>query len=146
MKKRVDIHPEWTDQVISAAVEVHRVLGAGLLESAYQTCLAHELRLRGIPFERQVPLPITYKGLDLDSAYRLDLFVQGRLIVEIKAVERVSPIHTAQLLTYLRLKKLPLGLLINFNVELVAIEGVHRILNRRALDGNAPSDSSVPLL
>jgi GxxExxY protein len=133
MKNTFDIHPEWTAPVVAAAIEVHRALGPGLLESAYQTCLAHELRLQGIEFERQLPLPIIYKGVELDSGYRLDFWVQGRLLVEIKSVQALQPIHTAQLLTYLRMKKALLGLIINFNVELVAVEGIKRVLNHHAL-------------
>jgi GxxExxY protein len=128
-----DILPEWTAPIVGAAIEVHRALGPGLLESAYQTCLAHELRLRDVCFEQQVPLPIHYKGIDLDCGYRLDFLVQNRVIVEIKAVERISPIHLAQALTYLRMKELPIALLLNFNVELMKF-GIRRVIDRAALD------------
>jgi GxxExxY protein len=114
--------------IIGAAIEVHRHLGPGLLESAYQTCMERELNLRGIPFERQVPLPISYKGLDLDCAYRLDFLVGGLVVVELKAVEALAPIHEAQLLTYLRLSNLWLGLLINCNV-IVLKNGIRRLVN-----------------
>src|SRR5262245_27445532 len=99
---------EFTGQIIGACIEVHRNLGPGLLESAYEHCLAHELRLRGFRFQRQRPLPLQYKGLALDCGYRLDLVVEDRLVVEIKAVERLLPVHEAQVITYLRLIGLPL--------------------------------------
>src|SRR6266700_8344667 len=92
-----------TGKVIGAAIEVHRGLGPGLLESAYEECLCHELRLAGITFQRQVPLPVVYKGVHLDCGYRLDVVVEGRLVLELKTMERLLPIHEAQLLTYLRL-------------------------------------------
>ena len=102
--------------VIGCAIEVHRNLGPGLLESAYQQCLAHELMLRRIAFATQVRLPLSYKGLELASSYRLDFLVERRLLLEIKTVERLLPIHQAQVITYLRLLALKQGLLINFNV------------------------------
>ncbi len=108
---------EVSRQVIGCAIEVHRVLGPGLLESAYESCLCHELSQHGIKFERQVPVPVIYKGLQLDCAYRLDLVVNGRLIVEIKTVEKLLPVHTAQVLTYLRLTGIRAGLLMNFHTE-----------------------------
>lgn len=98
--------------VIGAAIDVHRALGPGLLESAYEECLCHELTLRGIPFHRQVSQPVTYKGVKLDCGYRLDLVVEDRLIVEVKAVDALHPIHTAQLLTYLKLSGHRVGLLL----------------------------------
>ncbi len=112
-------------EVIGAAIEVHKVLGAGLLESAYEECLCQELKLRGIPFERQVELPIEYKGLKLSAGYRMDIVVDGLLILELKSVEKILPIHEAQLLTYLRMSKTWLGLLINFNVPVLK-EGIRR--------------------
>lgn len=112
-------------QVIGAAMEVHKALGPGLLESAYAQCLCRELAGRDIPFEREVPLPIQYKGVNLECGYRLDLLVAKRIVVEIKAVEEVLPVHEAQLLTYLKLGAWQLGLLINFNVSMLK-EGVHR--------------------
>lgn len=115
-------------QIIGAAIEVHRALGPGLLESAYQICLGREFRLRRIAFERQRPIPLFYKGLRLDAGYRIDFLVHGSIIVEIKAVETLLPIHRAQLLTYLKLLDLRPGLLINFNVETL-IHGLRRILN-----------------
>ena len=115
-------------EVIGAAIEVHRHLGPGLLESAYEVCLCHELSLRGIVHQRQLPLPVQYKGLDLDAAYRIDIKVEGILILELKAVEQLEPIHDAQLLTYLRLSNLWLGLLMNFNVAVMK-NGIKRLVH-----------------
>ena len=114
--------------VIGAAIEVHKVLGPGLLESAYETCLCHELQLRNIIFERQKPLPVIYKGDKLDCGYRLDVVVQGMLVLEVKACDRIEPIHQAQLLTYLKLSGLSLGLLLNFNVRVMR-DGIMRVAN-----------------
>ena len=114
-------------QIIGAAIEVHRALGPGLLESAYEVCLAYELSQRGMAVERQKPLPIVYKSVNLDAAYRLDLLVEQRVIVELKAVEQVYPIHKTQLLTYLKLSGLELGLLINFNVKILRA-GINRVI------------------
>ena len=114
-----------TESIIGAAIEVHRALGPGLLESAYEECLCRELSLREIPFERQRPLPVEYKGTTLDCGYRLDLLVMGTVVVEIKAVESIEPIHEAQLLTYLKLGGWKLGLLINFNVPVLK-DGIRR--------------------
>ena len=119
---------ELSNDIIGAAIEVHRVLGPGLLESAYEECLSHELNLRGISSRRQVPLPMEYKGLKLDCGYRLDLVVEDLVIVELKAVGRIEPIHEAQILTYLRLRDTWLGLIINFNVVLLK-NGIKRIVN-----------------
>src|SRR5579883_1079273 len=102
--------------IIGAAIEVHRELGPGLLESAYEACLCRELALRGLAFDRQLLLPVVYKGMEIDAAYRIDIKVGGLVVVELKAVDQIGPIHEAQLLTYLRLSNLWLGLLINFNV------------------------------
>ena len=114
-----------TNQIIAAAIEVHRALGPGLLESAYEECLCRELALRQIPFARQRPLPVEYKGLQLDCGYRLDLLIAEMVVVEIKAVESLLPIHEAQLLTYLRLGGWKIGLLINFNVPVLK-QGIRR--------------------
>ena len=116
-------------EVIGAAIEVHRLLGPGLLESAYELALERELILRGLCVERQKAIALEYKGLPLGDGFRIDLLVHEELIVEIKAVERLQPIHEAQLLTYLRLTDLRLGLLINFNEKTIK-EGVRRIVNR----------------
>src|SRR5579863_38193 len=105
-----------TQSIIGAALEVHRLLGPGLLESAYEECLCHEFHIRGIQFERQKPIPIVYKAVKLESGYRLDLLVEGKVIVELKSVELLGPLHEAILLTYMRLSGHHLGLLINFNV------------------------------
>jgi GxxExxY protein len=114
-------------RVIGCALEVHRHLGPGLLESAYEQCLAHELSCAKLPFQLQAPLPIEYKEIHLDCGYRIDVFVAGKLIVELKSVERLLPIHEAQLLTYMKLAQVPTGLLINFNVRLLK-EGIKRFV------------------
>jgi GxxExxY protein len=114
--------------IISAAIEVHRHLGPGLLESTYQKCLEHELFTRGIAFRAQVELPIQYKGLCLNAAYKLDLLVEELVIVELKSVSKLEPIFDAQLLTYLRLTQKWLGLLINFNVPLLK-DGIKRLVH-----------------
>jgi GxxExxY protein len=106
-----------TAQTIGAAIEVHRALGPGLLESAYQACLCQERTLRRIPFEQQKPIPLEYKGVLLDCGYRLDLIVANKVIVELKTVELILPVHEAQLLTYLKLTGCKVGLIINFNVS-----------------------------
>ncbi len=116
---------ELTKEIISAAIEVHRALGPGLLESLYEECLCRELSLRKVPFERQVPLPVEFKGLRLDCGYRLDLLVANTVVVEIKAVESLLSIHEAQLLTYLKLGGWKVGLLINFNVPVLK-DGIRR--------------------
>jgi GxxExxY protein len=114
--------------IIGAAITVHRELGPGLLESAYEACLMYELSREGIQVERQVPQPLIYKGITLDCGYRLDLLVEDLVIVELKAVEALHPLHSAQLLTYLKLQKLWLGLLINFNVPILK-QGLKRLVN-----------------
>ncbi len=116
---------ELTDRIIGAAIEVHRTLGPGLLESAYQVCMEHESKLRNIPFERLVDLPLNYKGIKLDAGYVIDLIYDKRVIVELKAVERVIPVHEAQLLTYMRLTGIHVGLLLNFNVPVLK-DGIYR--------------------
>ena len=105
-----------SNRVIGCALEVHRALGPGLLESAYERCLAHELERNSIAFASQQPLPIKYKDVHLDCGYRVDLLVEDKLVLELKAVERVQPVHEAQLLTYMKLAQVQIGLLINFNV------------------------------
>ena len=114
--------------IIGAAIDVHRALGPRLLETAYESCLFRELHHRGIPADRQVPLPVHYRNERLDCGYRLDLVVADLVVVEVKAVTRLKPIHTAQLLTYLRLRHLSLGLLFNFNV-VVLRSGIQRVVN-----------------
>ena len=115
--------------VIAAAIEVHRALGPGLLESAYLACLIRELELRSVSFRSQVAVPLTYKGTSVDCGYRIDLLVENRIVVELKAVEQIHPIHFVQVLTYLRLTGNRLGLLINFNVP-VLHQGIRRIPNK----------------
>ena len=110
---------ELTDAIIGAAIEVHRTLGPGLLESTYQMCLCRELSIRGIPFERQVPIPVDYKGVKLDCGYRADIVVDETILIEIKAIDSLLSIHDAQLLSYLKLGGWKIELLINFNVELL---------------------------
>jgi GxxExxY protein len=117
-----------TERVIGACIEIHKTLGPGLLESAYEVCLCHELRLAGLGFERQRPLPVAYKGVQLDCGYRLDVVVENKLVVELKSVDALAPIHDAQLLTYLKLSGLTVGLLINFNVPVLR-RGIKRIVN-----------------
>lgn len=117
-----------TEEIIGSAIEVHKVLGPGLLESAYEECLCYELSKRKYSFKRQVELPVTYKEIKLDCGYRIDLVVEDRIILELKSVDRIMPIHEAQLLTYLKLCNSPVGLLINFNVPVVT-HGIKRIVN-----------------
>ena len=122
------LYEELTGEILGAAVEVHKSLGPGLLESAYEECLCHELFLRDLRFERQVELPVSYKGVELSCGYRLDVVVQDTVVLELKAVERLLPIHEAQLLTYLRLSSKRVGLLINFNVATLKKGIVRRVL------------------
>ena len=117
-----------TDRIIGAAIEVHKALGPGLLESVYEVCLCRELGLRGLRFEKQIDIPAEYKGVKLDCAYRLDLLVEGKVIVEVKSVETLLPIHEAQLLTYLRLAGKRVGLLINSNVPVLKKGIIRRVL------------------
>lgn len=119
---------ELSSKIIGAAIEVHKVLGPGLLESAYEECLCHELRLRRTSYERQKLLPLAYKGKKLDCGYRLDLVVEDVIIVELKSCESIELIHRAQLLSYLKLSGLRLGLLLNFNVPVMR-DGIVRIVN-----------------
>ena len=114
--------------IVGAAIEVHRWLGPGLLESVYEVAICKELRMRGMLVQRQVSVPVTYKGEVLDCSLKLDLLVNNNIIVEIKTLEKIAPVHKAQLLTYLKLQKVWLGLLINFNVALLR-DGIRRVLN-----------------
>jgi len=116
-----------TGQVIGAAIEVHRILGPGLLESVYEECLCKELELRYLPFERQKSLPVRYKGVEIDCGYRLDIVVHNEVIVELKSCNSLEPIHEAQLLTYLKLTGIKVGLLINFNVPVLK-DGIKRLV------------------
>ena len=115
-------------ELIDSAISVHKSLGPGLLESAYEACLAYEFASRGIEVDRQVALPIRYKGIEIETGYRLDLVLGGKVVVELKAIERLQPIHEAQLLSYLRLSGCRLGYLLNFNVRQMK-EGIKRMLN-----------------
>jgi GxxExxY protein len=126
--RRFDDINELTGEVIGAAIEVHKTLGPGLLESAYEECLCRDLELRNISFERQKELPIEYKGVKLDSGYRLDIVVADKLLLELKACENLEPIHEAQLLTYLKLTGIKIGLLINFHIPSLK-DGIKRIAN-----------------
>jgi len=127
MNKFKDIN-ELTWEVVGAAIEVHKTLGPGLLESVYEECLCRELQLCKISYERQKSLPVEYKGEMLDCGYRLDLVVEDRLIVELKSCDTLQPIHEAQLLTYLKLTNTKIGLLINFNVPVLK-DGIKRLAN-----------------
>jgi GxxExxY protein len=117
-----------SSKIIGAAIEVHKAVGPGLQESAYEACLCHELNLQGVSFDRQRPLPIEYKGERLNCGYRLDIVVENRIILELKSCEGIEPNHKAQLLTYLKLAGLNLGLLLNFNVTVMR-DGIVRIVN-----------------
>lgn len=117
-----------TEKIIGCAIEVHKGLGPGLLESAYEECLCYELERSGLKFERQVPLPVTYKGVKLDCSYRMDVVVENSVIVEIKAVENLLPVHDAQLLSYLKLYSKKVGLLMNFHVSILK-KGLKRTVN-----------------
>jgi GxxExxY protein len=123
--------PEQTESVVTAVIDaafrVHSTLGPGLLESVYEACLCHELARRGLTFERQLHLPVIYEGLRLEASLRLDLVVAGRVIVELKHVEKVLPVHKAQVLTYLKLTGHRVGILLNFDVERIK-EGIHRVV------------------
>jgi GxxExxY protein len=118
---------ELTHEIIGAAIEVHKNLGPGLLESTYEECLCHELSQRGIPFERQKPIPVVYKGVKLDCGYRPDLLVADRVILELKSVETLAPIHDSIMITYLKLSGHRIGLLMNFNVQILK-EGIKRLV------------------
>jgi GxxExxY protein len=122
------VEEQLTEQIIGAAIEVHRELGPGLLESAYEQCFCHELHLRALQFRCQIDLPVQYKGLKLDCGYRVDVVVEDSVVVELKSVEQVLPIHQAQLLTYLRLSGKKVGLLINFNVPVLKNGILRRVL------------------
>jgi len=134
---------EITREIIGAAIEVHRALGPGLLESAYCLCLCRELALRRVPFRREVPLPVEYKELKLECGYRLDLLVDERVVVEAKAIEELLPVHDAQLLTYMRLGGWKIGLLINFNVPVLTKGIRRRVLNLEELCESSAASASL---
>ena len=127
MRKFEDIN-ELTGEVIGAAIEVHKILGPGLLENVYEECLCRELDIKRVPFERQKEIPLEYKGIKLDCGYRLDIIAAKKLVLELKACECLLPIHEAQLITYLKLTGLKVGLLINFNVPVLK-DGIKRLAN-----------------
>jgi GxxExxY protein len=124
--RRKLIHEGLTEQTIGAAIEVHKEIGPGLLESAYEECLCHELHLRGLSFQRQVPLPVAYKGVALDCGYRMDIVVADRVILELKCLEHILPVHEAQLITYLKMTGKPVGLIFNFHVAALVRGGIVR--------------------
>lgn len=136
-----DVLPELTGRILGCAIEVHRTLGPGLLETAYRACLLHCLRASGLNAEAEVPIPIQFRGFVVETAYRADIIVNDSVLLELKAVERLLPIHTMQTLTYLQLAKLPVGLLINFNVT-VLMNGVKRLVRAKRRDVT----SVLPLL
>ena len=121
-------HEELTEQIIGAAIEVHKALGPGLLEGVYEECLCHEFKLRNLVFERQLLVPVFYKGVTLDCGYRLDIVVASSVILELKSIERVLPIHEAQLLTYMRLLSKSVGFIINFNVPVLRNGIIRKVL------------------
>ncbi len=116
----------FTGRIIGCAIAVHRALGPGLLESAYQQCLAHELHRKGVPFQKEHPMPLEYKGIHLNCGYRIDFLVDGQVVVELKSVDNLLPVHYSQILTYMKLADVPTGLLINFNVTKLA-NGIERL-------------------
>jgi len=122
------IENEISNVIIGVAIELHKTLGPGLLESTYENALAYDLREKGLEIKQQAPMPFIYKEVKLDVGYRIDLIVENKILIEIKSVEELSPVHYSQVLTYLKLSKLKLGLLINFNTKLLK-DGIHRIVN-----------------
>lgn len=126
-EKPIYYFEELSNRIIASAIEVHRNLGPGLLESAYEECFCHELHLRGIPFERQKPLPLEYKGIKLDCGYRIDILIDNKIVVELKCVNEIIPVHEAQLLTYLKLSGIKVGLIINFYTAVLK-DGIRRLV------------------
>lgn len=118
---------EITEKIIGCGITVHKILGPGLLESAYEECLCHELYLNGLKFARQKPLPLIYKDVKLDCGFRIDILVEDKIILEIKTVDKIHNVHLAQILTYLKLSKCPIGLIMNFNVDQL-IKGIKRVV------------------
>ncbi len=127
-EKKELLHAGLTENIIGAAIEVHKALGPGLLESAYEACLVHELISRGLSITTQAEIPVVYKGQRVDCAFRIDILVEGKVLIELKAVETVLPIHEAQLMTYMRLSGIRVGLLINFNVRTLKDGLIRRII------------------
>jgi GxxExxY protein len=120
------IYQELTEQIIGGAIEVHKAIGPGLLQSVYQECMCREMNLRGLRFQREVKVPVIYKGVALDCGYRLDMIVEDTVILELKSADRIIPVHEAQLLTYLKLLDRPVGFIINFNVPVLRSGGIVR--------------------
>ena len=121
-------YEELTERILGSVIEVHKVLGPGLMESAYEECLCHELNLRDLQFERQMTVPVSYKGVSLDCGYKLDLLIENTVILELKCVERITSVHEAQLLTYMKLLTKPVGFIINFNVPVMRAGIVRKVL------------------
>ena len=121
------LHSDLTERVIGSALFVHRALGPGLLEGAYRACLAHRLRCDGLKVQQEVPIPLKFEGVELDVSYRADLIVEGKVLLELKAVQQILPLHESQLLTYLKLSGMRVGLLLNFNVARLRA-GIHRVI------------------
>lgn len=121
-------YEELTERILGAAIEVHKILGPGLMESAYEECLCHELNLRGLRFERQMMVPVSYKGVNLDCGYKLDLLIEDTVILELKCADRITSVHEAQLLTYMKLLTKPVGFIINFNVPVMRAGIVRKVL------------------
>ena len=121
------LHSELTDRIIGSALVVHRALGPGLLEGAYRACLAHRLRSDGLEVQQEVPIPLKFEAVELDISYRADLIVEGKVLLELKAVQQIGPLHESQLLTYLKLSGIRVGLLLNFNVGRLRA-GIHRVV------------------
>ena len=121
-------HEKLTEAILAAVIEVHRTLGPGLLESTYEQCLCHELILRGMSIQRQFDCPVVYKGIKLDCGYRIDILVEGIVILELKAVDKITPVHQAQLITYMKLANKKVGFLLNFNTKLIKDGIVRRVL------------------
>jgi GxxExxY protein len=126
-EKTIFYDKELTERIIGCAIEVHRHLGPGLLESAYEECLCHEMNLQRVPFERQKSLPLEYKGIRMDCGYRLDIVVDNKVVLELKCADKITPVHEAQLLTYLKLMKIKTGLIINFQ-NVVLKNGIKRLV------------------
>ena len=132
-----DPHESLTFRILGSAIEVHKVLGPGLLEHTYRKCLVHQLQIDGLAVQTEVPIPLEYKGLRLDTSYRADVIVEETALVELKAVEQLGQVHCLQTLTYLRLARLPVGLLVNFNVPQLK-KGVRRFINSELARGASP--------
>ncbi len=125
VSKFPDLGGDLTEKIIGSAIDIHKELGAGLLESVYETCLYHEMIEKGLDVERQIILPVTYKGREIEQGFRIDLWVNKEVIIELKACENIKPVHRAQVITYMRLSKTPIGLLINFNKKVLK-DGIQR--------------------